>query len=87
MARRLRIRLTAARRSRKKPRQLENTVTDIANRPAPVRRSLFNLIDTLIASREVTDQPGPAGENRPSDGPTEGDQQKPPRRPKSPGSR
>ena len=54
--------LAARGRRRKKPRTLENTVSDIANRPAPIRRSIFDLLDTLIASRECPDGEPDAGE-------------------------
>jgi hypothetical protein len=65
---------TAARRPKKKPRNLESTVAEIAQRPAPIRRSIFDLLDTLIRSREV--QETRAGEpNEGEEAPTErGDQ-------------
>ena len=40
------------RRTKKKPRNLETTVSKIAQHPAPIRRSIFDLLDTLISSRE-----------------------------------
>ncbi len=56
----------SGRRPKKKPRTLENTVSEIANRPAPIRRSIFDLLDTLIASRERPDAGLPDAEDAPA---------------------
>ncbi len=58
-------------RPRAKKRTLETTVSDIANRPPPIRRSIFDLLDTLIRSREKPPVSGPpaSGPHAPADAP------------------
>ena len=71
----------AARRPKKRSRTVETTVSEIAQRPAPIRRSIFDLLDTLISSRERDENP-PRDEG---DAPDATDPQNPPRPPRQSG--